>query len=220
MVKSNLSSVREIGGSSIIMTKKLPRDFYTDQDVLAISKALLGKFLVTRLNSNSITAGMIVETEAYRGPEDKASHAYGNKRSARTETMYMHGGHAYVYLCYGMHHLFNVVTAIKDLPHAVLIRAIEPIDGIALMLKRRKLTTLSPKLTAGPGSLTKALGITTLHDKMDLRGEKIWIEDRNVQIKMADIIAGPRVGVAYAKEHAQLPWRFKLKDNQWVSVAK
>lgn len=202
------------------MKKKLPRNFYTNQDVLAISKALLGKFLVTKLNANTITAGMIVETEAYRGSEDKASHAYGNKRSTRTETMYMCGGHAYVYLCYGMHHLFNIVTAIKDLPHAVLIRAIEPIDGIDLMLKRRKLATLSPKLTAGPGSLTKALGITTLHDTVDLCGEKIWIEDRNIQIKASNIVPGPRVGVAYAQEHAQLPWRFKIKDNPWVSPAK
>jgi DNA-3-methyladenine glycosylase len=202
------------------MKKKLSRNFYTNQDVLAISKALLGKFLVTKLNANTITAGMIVETEAYRGSEDKASHAYGNKRTTRTETMYMSGGHAYVYLCYGMHHLFNIVTAIKDLPHAVLIRAIEPIDGIDLMLKRRKLATLSPKLTAGPGSLTKALGITTLHDTVDLCGEKIWIEDRNIQIKASNIVPGPRVGVAYAQEHAQLPWRFKIKDNPWVSPAK
>ncbi len=202
------------------MQKKLSNSFYTNQDVLSISKALLGKFLVTKLNSNTITSGMIVETEAYRGPEDKASHAYGNRRTVRTETMYCHGGCAYIYLCYGMHNLFNIVTAIKDIPHAVLIRAIEPIDGIPVMLKRRHLTNICPNLTAGPGSLTKALGITVEHDKMDLCGEKIWLEDRGIKISASQIETGPRVGIAYAKEHAKLPWRFKIKTNPWVSKAK
>ena len=202
------------------MSQKLPKTFYTNTNVLAISKALLGKFLVTKLNSNTITAGMIVETEAYCGPEDKASHAYGDKRTARTETMFFDGGYAYIYLCYGMHNLFNIVTATKDVPHAVLIRAIEPTEGIPLMLRRRNLKQNGPKLTAGPGSLTKALGITVRHDKTDLCGEKIWLEDRGIKIPSAKIETGPRVGVAYAKEHAKLPWRFKIKNNPWVSMAK
>jgi DNA-3-methyladenine glycosylase len=196
------------------MLKKLPRKFYINQDVFSISKSLLGKFLVTKINSKTITSGMIVEVEAYRGPEDKASHAYANKRSARTETMYMNGGHAYIYLCYGMHHLFNVVTAIEGVPHAVLIRAIEPHDGIDFMLKRYQLKKIKSKFTSGPGKLTKALGITVLHDKIDLCGNKIWIEDRGIKIDPLNIEASPRVGIDYAEEHAKLPWRFKIKKRQ------
>ena len=191
-------------------------------DVLAISQALLGKFLVTKINSKTITSGMIVETEAYMGPEDKASHAYGNRRSKRTETMYAMGGHAYVYLCYGMHHLFNIVTATENIPHAILIRAIEPCDGIDLMLKRRNMSKAKygPNLTAGPGTLTQALGIKVIHDRADLCGKQIWLEDRGVKIAASDVVTSPRIGIAYAKEHAELPWRFTIRGNAWVSNNK
>lgn len=196
--------------------KKLPLNFYHHSDVIKIAKHLLGKFLVTRIN-NQLTAGMIVETEAYQGPMDKASHAYNNRRTSRTETMYLNGGVAYIYLCYGIHHLFNVVTGPKNTPHAVLIRAIEPSCGIKAMLQRRNLTKPQKKLTAGPGNLSRALGITTTQDQIKLNSKTLWLEDRNINIKNNQIISSPRVGVDYAQEHAQLPWRFTIENNPWVS---
>lgn len=197
--------------------QKIPTTFYLTNDVIEISKALLGKVLVTNFNGK-ITSGMIVETEAYRAPEDKASHAYNNKRTKRTETMFSSGGVAYVYLCYGIHHLFNIVTGPLDTPHAVLIRAVQPIDGIEVMLKRRKLQAMKARLTAGPGVLTQALGITIKHDGQSLLSDKIWVEDRDLKIPAKKILAAPRVGIAYAKEYAELPWRFFIKDNEWVST--
>lgn len=196
---------------------KLPVSFYQQNDVLAISQALLGKVLVTNF-SGKLTAGMIVETEAYCGSEDKASHAYNNRRTARTETMFAAGGVAYVYLCYGIHHLFNIVTGSQDTPHAILLRAIEPLDGISVMLKRRKQEVVRRNLTAGPGILTQALGITTKHDGQSLCDDKIWIEDRGITIPKRNIQAAPRVGIAYAQEYVSKPWRFFIKDNPWVST--
>lgn len=196
---------------------KLTASFYRDNDVLTISKALLGKVLVTNFNGE-MTAGMIVETEAYRGPEDKASHAHNNKRTPRTETMFKAGGVAYVYLCYGIHHLFNIVTGPINTPHAVLIRALEPIDGIDIMLQRRKLAKLKSNLSAGPGMLTQALGITTKHDAESLLAKQIWVEDRNFRIPAKKIIAAPRIGIDYAQEYIDLPWRFYIQDNPWVSI--
>lgn len=198
---------------------KLPRDFYQSLDVVKLSQNLLGKFIVTEQNGLR-TAGMIVETEAYQGADDKASHAYNNRRTPRTETMFAEGGVAYVYLCYGMHHLFNVVTGPKDCPHAVLVRAVEPIEGIAFMLERRGMQQAHPRLTAGPGSLSKALGITIALDGSLLTSKYIWIEDRNIQLSKKDILASPRVGIDYAKEHRDLPWRFRLKNCVWTSKAK
>lgn len=198
---------------------KLNNDFYTRTDVLKISKELLGKVLHTHINGVH-TSGIIVETEAYNGIIDKASHAYGGKRTARTETMYSHGGVSYIYLCYGIHHLFNVVTNVKDVPHAVLIRAIEPLEGIDTMLKRRQKTKLDTNLTSGPGSLTKALGITTEFNAASLDGDMIWISDNSITIPDNEIIASPRIGVVYAKEDALLPYRFRIKENKWCSPAK
>ena len=197
----------------------LPKSFYQREDVLQISKELLGKHLVTNFDGIR-TVGKIVETEAYRGPEDKACHAYNNRRTKRTETMFAKGGVAYVYLCYGIHHLFNVVTGKQDVPHAILIRAVEPVEGMDVMLARRKFTKIKTTLTAGPGTLTKALGITTAHDTLDLTGNQIWIEDTGEEIKEKNIIASPRVGVAYAQEDALLPWRFRVKNSKWTSPAK
>lgn len=195
-------------------TTKLSREYYLQNDVLDISRDLLGKVLVTNFNGLR-TSGIIVETEAYRAPDDKASHAYNNRRTKRTETMFAAGGISYVYLCYGLHHLFNVVTGAEGTPHAVLIRAIEPLEGIDYMLQRRKLVNLSNKLSAGPAVLTQALGITTLNNATDLTGNQIWIEDH--RLPAPKIVASTRIGVAYAQEHAQLPWRFLIKDHQWVS---
>ena len=203
---------------------KLGIDFYQREDVLAISHELLGKVLCTNFNG-SLSAGIIVETEAYAGVADRASHAYGGRRTNRTEVMYYPPGTAYVYLCYGMHHLFNVVTNLEGVPHALLIRAIEPIEGIDIMLQRRKMSTLLPKLTAGPGILSRALGICTDHSGMSLMGNKIWIEnnhpsDRSKRSDGYDIISSPRVGCQYAGKDAHNPWRFRIKGNKWVSPAK
>ena len=201
--------------------KRLPHSFYIREDVLQISKDLLGKHLVTNF-AGQLTVGKIVETEAYRGPDDKACHAYQNRYTNRTKIMFEEGGMIYVYLCYGIHHLFNVVTAKKGMPHAVLIRAIEPINNIDLMLERRKLSKLKPQLSAGPGVMSKALGITTQHTGLSLLEEDspIWIEDTEERILESDIIASPRVGVDYAEECALWDWRFRIKGSKWTSKAK
>ncbi|MCH8331794.1 MAG: DNA-3-methyladenine glycosylase, partial [Bacteroidetes bacterium] len=164
--------------------------------------------------------GIIVETEAYAAPIDQASHAWNNRRTERTETMYMQGGVAYVYLCYGIHKLFNVITNVKDIPHAVLIRAIEPLDGIDLMLKRRRKEKMAPLLTAGPGALSEALGINLSHDASRLDSDKLWIEDRGITYKTTEIEARPRVGISFAGEHADWKYRFSVQGSKWVSKAK
>ena len=198
------------------MKKKLPRSFYIRDDVVTISRELLGKFLMTKFNG-VVTGGMIVETEAYNGIEDRASHAFNGRRTKRTEIMYSPGGIVYVYLCYGIHHLFNVVTNKNDTPHAVLIRAIEPLDGIELMLKRRRKSELTRNLCAGPGSMSQSLGITTYNTGLDLLGNTIWIEDRGIALKKNEIVSSKRIGVEYAGEHAKRLWRFTIKGNQWAS---
>lgn len=197
----------------------LPESFYERKDVVKIARELLGKVLVTNFNSVK-TSGIIVETEAYAGASDKASHAFGNRRTNRTEVMYAHGGITYVYLCYGIHHLFNVVTNIKDVPHAILIRAIEPLEGVDIMLERRGKEKLTPALTAGPGVMSQALGILTTHTGLSLEGPQIYIEDKGIKVRNIDVRAGTRVGVAYAAEDALLPYRFWLKDNKYVSKGK
>lgn len=196
--------------------KRLDKNYFLTEDVLYLAKDLLGKVLVTSIEGQR-TAVMITETEAYKGPVDRASHAFGGRRTRRTETMYLSGGCAYVYLCYGIHHLFNVVSAPAGVPHAVLIRAGEPLEGVPLMMDRRKMDQKEKRLTAGPGSLSRALGISTALDGEQLEGPKIWIEDRGIRFPESEITAGPRIGVDYAGEHALWPYRFYLKNSQWVS---
>ncbi|MBC8256099.1 MAG: DNA-3-methyladenine glycosylase [Candidatus Marinimicrobia bacterium] len=198
--------------------EKLNQEFYQEEDVLQISKDLLGKTLYTQFNGK-LTSGVIVETEAYAGVDDMASHAYGGRRTKRTETMYAKAGTAYVYLCYGIHHLFNVVTNIEGIPHAVLIRAIEPLEGIDIMLQRRKMSKLLPNLTAGPGILSQALGISIQYSGISLLGNKIWINDIHPSGGYMDIISSPRVGCQNAGKDANNPWRFRIKGNKWVSPA-
>ena len=199
----------------------LPKSFYLHNDVVQISKDLLGKYLVSRIDGVK-TVGKIVETEAYRGPEDKASHAYGNRKTKRTSIMFEEGGRAYVYLCYGMHHLFNVVTGPEGMPHAVLVRALEPMEAIDQMLRRRGLDRVQPRLTAGPGSLCKAMGIERTLTGTSLLSTQghIWIEDRGLQIEEDQIISSPRVGVDYAGECALWDWRFRIKDSKWTSLPR
>lgn len=188
---------------------KLPLTFYQQKDVVSIARQLIGKTLYSSINGH-LCSGLISETEAYAGLTDKASHAYGGRRSARTEVMYAEGGLSYVYLCYGMHHLFNVVTGPKDVPHAVLIRGIRPITGIDVMLARTKKPNIHALLTDGPGKLTKALGITLDCNNLSLTGNQVWIEANDLIIRQEDILIAARIGIAYAAEDARLPYRFLL----------
>ncbi len=195
---------------------KLSLSYYSSEDVLFLARDLLGKVLYTAINGE-ITAGIIVETEAYAGVKDKASHAYGGRRTHRTEALYGPGGISYVYLCYGIHHLFNVVTSVENDPHAVLIRAVEPFTGKEIMESRRNMPASRAAISSGPGSAAKALGIDRSFNKRDLTGDEIWIEDHGIQYSPVEIAAGPRIGVAYAQEDALLPWRFFVKNNKYVS---
>ncbi|MEJ7645580.1 MAG: DNA-3-methyladenine glycosylase [Chryseolinea sp.] len=194
---------------------KLPESFYQRSNVVRIAKELLGKVLYTNVNG-IITGGMIVETEAYSWKE-KGCHAYGPRKTSRNEIMFAEGGHAYVYLCYGMHNLFNVVTNKKDTADAVLIRALEPIEGESYMRERRGALANNFHLTSGPGKLTKALGIDRKLNGKNLLDHDVWIEDSGVLIPPRRIEATPRIGIDYAGDDASLPWRFVVKGNAWVS---
>ncbi|WP_223559427.1 DNA-3-methyladenine glycosylase [Chryseobacterium lathyri] len=195
---------------------KLPLSYYLNQDVIFLAKDLLGKVLFTEINGD-ITAGIIVETEAYFGVIDKASHAYGGRRTGRTETLYTQGGVSYVYLCYGIHHLFNVVSSVEDEPHAILVRAVEPLIGKEIMEIRRNMQASKTAISSGPGSAAKALGIDRSFNKKDLTENEIWIEDHGIKYSPDEIVSGPRIGVAYAQEDALLPWRFYVRGNKYVS---
>jgi DNA-3-methyladenine glycosylase len=203
----------------------LSREFYVREDTLIIAKDLLGKRIVTKID-NLITSGLIIETEAYLGQIDRASHAFGGRRTKRTETMYAIGGTAYIYLCYGMHGLFNVVTNQKDHPHAVLIRAIYPEQGIAAMVERVGKKSITQKSGIGPGRLTKLLGIHVKQNGMDLtesgnnpKNQAIWIEDTGIIIPASMIEATPRIGIDYAGEDVSKPYRFVIKKGAtWMDT--
>jgi len=195
---------------------KLPQSFYLSTDVVHLAKNLIGKYLFTCIDGTT-TGGYIVETEAYNGVIDKASHAFGNRNTPRTSTMFIQGGIAYVYLCYGIHEMFNVVTSVEGQPHAILIRAINPTEGIETMMHRRKMEAFKPTLTRGPGSVAKALGISRLMNAISLQGDVLWIEDKGLVIPDEDIVAAPRVGVDYAGSDALLPYRFYIRGNVYVS---
>lgn len=192
----------------------LPLEFYTRTDVVQVARDLLGKVLVTVFEGQR-TAGRIIETEAYRAPDDRASHAFGNRRTARTEVMFQTGGRAYIYLCYGIHHLFNVVTAPEGMAHAVLVRGIEPLEGEAIMQQRRGEMVKKAKLAAGPGTLAQALNLTTALTGQSLLfpDTPVWIEDWGEVVREKSIKAGPRIGVDYAGECAAWPWRFCLQEH-------
>jgi len=198
------------------MVKKLEAEFYERKDVVKIARELLGKILVTNWKGIT-TSGRIVESEAYAGAIDKASHASGGRRTNRNEIMYGEGGFAYVYLCYGIHHLFNVVTNSKEIPHAILIRALDPIDGIGQMLLRTRKKKLDHSLTRGPGNVSKALGILTKHSGLSLLSDLIFICDDGGSYSKKEIAASPRIGVDYAGKDALLPYRFYVKGNPFVS---
>ena len=201
--------------------KKLPISFYQRANVLLIAKELLGKVLVTKWNGpdgyREETSGRIVEVEAYNGVIDKASHASGGRRTNRNEIMYGEGGVAYVYLCYGIHHLFNVVTNKKETPHAILIRALEPLKGIDVMLQRTRKRQFDNSLTRGPGNVSKALGIFTKHTGESLLSKTLFIAEDDFNWSKKDVATSPRIGVEYAGEDAKLPYRFFIKGNPFVS---
>ncbi len=199
--------------------KKLPIAFYQRDNVLIIAQELLGKLLVTTFDGKR-TVGRIVETEAYNGVIDKASHAFSGRRTKRTEVMYGAGGLAYVYLCYGIHHLFNVVTNDHGTPHAVLIRGIEPVDGISWMLDRMQKEKFNHSVGRGPGNVSKAMGISTAHTGLSLLGPEIVLADDGTTIPSSEMIASPRIGVDYAGEDAQLHYRYYVKGNKFVSERK
>ena len=192
---------------------KLANSFFIRSDVTRIARQLLGKVLVTRIDGQ-LAHGIIVETEAYSYKE-KGSHAFKGM-TKRNEVMFEGGGRAYVYLCYGVHEMFNVVTNKKGKADAILIRALEPLSGIERMMDRMN-THVMARITSGPGKLTRAMGIDRKLNGESLEMNKIWIEDRGAKIKPMDIISGPRIGIDYAGDDALLPWRFTIRGNKWVS---
>lgn len=194
---------------------KLEREFYLRGDTIQIAKDLLGKLLVVPTAANERVSGMIVETEAYLGAIDKAAHSYGNRRTKRTETMFAIGGTAYIFFIYGMYFQFNVVVGEIDSPHAILIRAVEPVENCEILRQRRGKMP-EKNLTSGPGKLCIALGIDKSFNNEDLLGEKVWLEDYK-SIPVEEILSGKRIGIDYAEEFAEKPWRFWIKDNKFVS---
>lgn len=195
---------------------KLTQDFYERKDVTEIAREMLGKLIVTNFN-DKFTTGRIVETEAYNGIIDKASHAYAGRRTKRTEVMFGNAGLAYVYLCYGIHHLFNVVTNAADIPHAVLVRAIEPVEGLEIMMQRLKKTKADYSVGKGPGNVSKGLGINTTHTSWGLQSDLFYLADDGTKMLNSQVLATRRVGVDYAAEDAMLPYRFYVKGNPYVS---
>ncbi len=193
---------------------KLDESFYLRDNVVSIARDLLGKVLVSKVD-RKVTAGIIVETEAYSYTE-KGCHAYNGKMTKRNKVMFKSAGHSYVYLCYGIHHLFNVVTNVEGKADAVLIRALQPLVGEPHMMDRMDTTSLK-KITSGPGKLTKALGINLSMNGEYLLNNKVWIEDQSIKISKSSIVASSRIGIDYAGEDAQLPWRFTIAGNEWVS---
>lgn len=196
--------------------KKIPLSFYARKDVVQIAKELIGKIVVTNFDGK-ITSGKIVETEAYVAITDKASHSFGNRRTARNEHMYSPAGTAYIYICYGMHQMLNIVTNDKDIPDAILIRAIEPLQGIDVMLKRTGKKELDKTLTRGPGNVGKALGIFKHHSGSHLLDDKIYLIEAKEKISTDQIGISKRIGVEGAGADALLPYRFYIKGNKYVS---
>ncbi len=196
--------------------KKLQLNFYKRKDVVAIAKELIGKIVITKFEG-VITSGRIVETEAYIALTDKASHSFGGRRTAKNEHMYAHPGTAYVYICYGMHQMFNIVTNEKDIPDAVLVRAIEPLEGIDIMLQRTDKPKLDFTLTKGPGNVGKALGIFKKHSGLHLLNDEIYLADDGFKLKENEIGISKRIGVESAFPDSELPYRFFIRGNKFVS---
>lgn len=196
--------------------KKVPLSFYDRKDVVKIAEELLGKIIVTNIDG-FFTSGRIVETEAYVGITDKASHSFSGKRTSKNEHMYSAPGTAYIYICYGMHQMMNIVTNEREIPDAVLIRAIEPLEGIDIMLQRTKKDHADKTLTRGPGNVGKALGIFKHHSGLHLLDEQIYLLDDGQKISKENIGVSKRIGVESAGPDGLLPYRFFVKGNKYVS---
>jgi DNA-3-methyladenine glycosylase len=196
-------------------TKKLPVKFFQSSNVVELAKQLVGFHIHTYID-HKYTSGIITETEAYAGRGDKACHAHLGRFTKRTSVMYQPGGIAYIYLCYGIHHLFNIVTNTKGNADAILIRAIEPIDGQDIMLSRRGKSKPDKTLTSGPGNVSKALGLNKTHNESSVCSDEIWFEEKNTND--IEIVETTRIGIDYAEEDAQLPWRFYHKHSKYISV--
>ena len=194
----------------------LPPSFYMEDDSLKVAEDLLGKVLCTAL-PGGYASGIIVETEAYKGKGDAACHAHEGRHTERTSVMYRAGGVAYVYLCYGLHHLFNIITGPEGEASAVLIRALEPLDGKAVIAGRRNMAESNEALLRGPGAMSQGLGISKLHYGASLTGSDVWLEDRGITISPEETKRGPRIGVDYAGADAQLPWRLWVAGSRYVS---
>ncbi|MCW5955621.1 MAG: DNA-3-methyladenine glycosylase [Pyrinomonadaceae bacterium] len=195
--------------------KRLPREFYLREDTIAVAKDLLGKLLVVPDQEGKRVSGMIVELEAYLGVEDKAAHSFGGRRTARNEVTFGIGGHAYVFFIYGMYYQLNFVTGPSDHPHVVLIRAVEPIEGIEVMRERRG-SMKDKNLTSGPGKLCIAFGIGRSLNGAHMTGNTIWVEEHRSFVE-DQVASGKRIGIDYAGDDAEKPWRFWVRGNEFVS---
>ncbi|PWG82133.1 DNA-3-methyladenine glycosylase [Pararcticibacter amylolyticus] len=196
--------------------QKLPLSFYLRDDVVQISRDLIGKQIFTYLDG-LLTSAIIVETEAYRGPEDKGSHAFNGRRTARNDIMYYAGGVTYMYICYGIHDMLNIVTGPEGTSHAVLIRALQPVDGLDIMRERRAVYSDDKRLCKGPGALARAMGLNKTHNGLSLLGDQIWLEDRGLEVPEEDIVASARIGLNIDSPYKEIPWRFYIRGNRYVS---
>ena len=196
--------------------RKLPLSFYSRKDVVSIARELLGKVVVTNFDGN-ITSGRIVETEAYVALTDKASHSFAGRRTSRNEHMYAAPATAYVYICYGMHQMFNIVTNEKEIPDAVLIRALEPLHGIDIMLQRTGKLKADYTLTKGPGNVGKALGISKQHSGLHLLDDEIYLVNDEFVLDKNNIGISKRIGVESAGADGLLPYRFYIRGNKYLS---
>ena len=181
--------------------------YYLSEDVIGLARDLIGRVICSFINQK-LVCGIITETEAYAGVNDKASHAYGGRNTSRTSILFREGGCAYIYLCYGVHSLFNVVTSGLGIPHAVLIRSVLLTEGIPFALHRMGKREYNPAMTIGPGRVSKAMAFHYSQSGCSLQGPHIYIEDRRTEFPVEIIHAGPRIGVDYAGEDALLPYRF------------
>lgn len=194
---------------------KLPSSYFQSKNVVQLAEDLIGLEVFTNING-AITSGIVTETEAYAGKGDKACHAHLGRFTKRTAVMYEPGGIAYIYICYGIHHLFNIVTNTKGHADAILIRAVEPTKGIDIILERRQKPRVDKSLSAGPGNVSKALGLSKKHNSLSVSSETIWFE--NSIPKPSNIIKTTRIGIDYAGDDALLPWRFYDANSKFVSI--
>lgn len=202
----------------ISVTRFLDDAFFDRDDVVEIARDLIGKYLFTEINGIR-TGGLITETEAYAGETDRASHAWSGRKTARTEIMYRDPGTLYVYLCYGIHSLVNIVTNRSGIPHAVLLRSIYPLEGIDMIKQRRGQERFDPlSLCSGPGKLSQGLGIGLGHNGLIINHCVLHVEDRKIKLPASMLRTGPRIGVDYAGKDALLPYRFYVDHRDFKNI--